>query len=140
MTTPANQAGENPVDQKSWPFKWQIMMHVLSILASILIATIPNCKPSDSGEEKDKGIYTKAEVRQMIDTAVLNSRYAQTAEVDDLYNWTQNSFQYNSLPTLPRPTTFRDRSTPQPGYPQQPQVMHEPVLPPREKVHSKKPP
>lgn len=146
MANPTQAVGDSPVDQKSWPLKWQACAWVFVTVLNAVITLAPF-----KGDEKDKNkeVYTKAEVQQMldkqrsetsgwIDTAVSNIRYSQQADIDDLYNWTQNNFQYNGLPTLQRPTAFRDRSPPQPGYPQrQPQ---EPVLPPREVPHQKKPP
>lgn len=138
MANPTPAVGDSPVDTKSIPIKWQITLHILSLLVSVLIAVIPNCKGPDEKAHRD--VYTKSEVQQMIDTTVLNSRYSQRADIDDLYTWTLYNLQYNNLEALPPPSSFRNdnRNPPQPGYPQrQSQV---PVLPPREVPHQKKPP
>lgn len=137
MANPTPAVGDSPVDQKSWPIKWQITLHILSLLVSVLIAVIPNCKGPDNKADKD--VYTKAEVQQLIDTAVSNIRYAQRADIDDLYSWTLYTLQYNRLEALPSPSTFRNdnRNPPQPGAP----TLHtNPALPPRELPPQKKPP
>jgi len=138
MANPTPAVGDSPVDTKSIPIKWQITLHILGLLVSVLIAVIPNCKDPD--KKADKDVYTKAEVQQLIDTAVSNIRYAQRADIDDLFSWTLYTLQYNKLEALPPPSSFRsdNRTPPQPSYPQrQSQV---PVLPPREVPHQKKPP
>lgn len=137
MANPTPAVGDSPVDPKSWPIKWQIALHLLSLLVSVLIAVIPNCKGPDKKTNKD--VYTKAEVQQLIDTAVLNSRYSQRADIDDLYTWTLYTLKYNNLEALPPRSSFRsdNRTPPQPGAP----TLHtNPALPPRELPQQKKPP
>lgn len=137
MANPTPAVGDSPVDTKSIPIKWQITLHILGLLVSVLIAVIPNCRGPD--KKADKDVYTKSEVQQMIDTAVLNSRYSQRADIDDLYTWTLYNFQFNKLEALPPPSSFRsdNRTPPQPGAP----TLHtNPALPPRELPPQKKPP
>ena len=141
MANPTPAVGDSPVDQKSWPIKWQVSAWILVTVINAVISIIPLLKKDD---DKPKDVYTKAEVQQLIDTAVLNSRYAQRADIDDLYTWTLYSFQFNKLEALPPPSSFRIDNSHQGGIPSQPGAprlhTNPPVLPPRELPHQKKPP
>ncbi|MEN5037158.1 hypothetical protein [Pseudomonas sp. TWI929] len=134
MTTPAEIPQAGGSDQKSWPIGWQIGAYAFNLIVTIVITCIPLFK--NDADSKPKGeYYTKAEVQQIVDTAVQNIRYSHQADIDDLFTWTANTFQYNNLPTLSRPTSFRDRS---PAPPLPPATSQPPVLPPREYPHQKK--
>ncbi|AVF54967.1 hypothetical protein AB1H94_07850 [Pseudomonas fulva] len=134
MTTPAPQAGDSLVDTKSWPIRHQMWAWVFVTFLNTMIAIVPAVMKDDSN--KDMGKYlTKADMQQIVDTVVLNIRYSHQADIDDLFTWTANTFQYNNLPVLNRPSTFRDRIP----NPQTPPALSPPLaLPPRELPHQRR--